>query len=117
MATTEPRHETWRELCAATVGANPVRPLHVTVYPPYKREKYMAMHIHGMGWTDTRRYRWGGDKLCRLRSEAYGRRMVWEYIAVVFDMPVLAVRARGPEIAFEWSPLSWEQFEAMEDSE
>lgn len=114
MAPSEPRYATWGELWDATVHADPdPLPLDVTVYPPHKRERYMAMHIHGLGWTDTRCYRFGRDK--RARSEAYGRRMVIDYIAVRFGIPVETVRNDGPEIRFTWSPLTWEQFASKED--
>ncbi len=104
-------YATYEELLAATVYAG--RPLKVTVYPPHKRERYAAMHLEGLGYTDTRRFRRGRDR--RARSETYGRRMVWDYIACTYDLDPAQVRDGGPEIEFTWSPLSREALHEGDD--
>lgn len=109
-------YATWDELRHATILADPdSKPLVATIYPPHGREKYMAMHIHGVGWTDVRRYRWGDEGKRRARSEIHERRMVHEDIALHFDLPLATVVSDGPEIAFEWSPLTWDEWMEADD--
>lgn len=104
------RYETWEQLWDATVLAEPdSKPLVVTIFPPVKREKYIAMHMPGLGYTDTRWYRWGNPDRRRARSERYGLRMVQDYIAIHFDLTVPTVVHDGPKIVFEWSPLPWQE--------
>lgn len=101
-----PRYETWEELLADTIAGNPRIPLEVTIFPPDSwRSRYLAMHIAGVGYTDTRRYRFGRNR--RYRSVEYGRRMVYGYLAARYDVTAEIAASEGPNLWFEWSKCKW----------
>lgn len=106
------RYATWDELLDATVHADGgSKPLEVIIYPPYGREKYIGMHLRGVGVTDTRNYRIGTIASRRRRSEAYARMMVVDLLAVHYDLDVEHVRQYGPEIVFTWNDAPWESWD------